>query len=228
MKRCALLACCIRRAPFIVGQVFDCLAGGVLPHGYQPQVWYLWPNFRSCLKGWHPLSGSNSTELQTAKPDLKSLIVRCKRDQLFGRQARIIYHFPIGSADNSFAEMVSVASLLNPLPSASESCPGTPDSRFQTPTSHTLTPDFSVSSSKKLKMSKSTASLVKAKAKGKVNYQPYEEQDEITSAIYRRFQVEPIGHIGDYPKHIPYKSDKKTFEQRTGRTAIEGKISMVS
>ena len=71
-------------------------------------------------------------------------------------------------------------------------------------------------------MPKSAAVFVKAEPKGEVNYKPCEIQDEKVAAEHRRFQVEPIGRIGDYPRHIPYSSDKKSFQQRTGRDAFEG------
>ena len=37
------------------------------------------------------------------------------------------------------------------------------------------------------------------------------------------FEVQPIGHIGEYPKRIPYKSEKKTVQQKTGMDGFEGK-----
>ena len=71
-------------------------------------------------------------------------------------------------------------------------------------------------------MSKSDAILVKAEPKGEVNYKPCETQDETIAAEHRKFKVEPMGRISDYPRHIPYSSDKKSFQQKTGRDAIEG------
>ena len=72
-------------------------------------------------------------------------------------------------------------------------------------------------------MSKSAAVFVKGKPKGTINYKPCEIQDATIAAEHRRFHVEPIGYISDYPRHIPYNSDKKSFQQRTGRDAFEGK-----
>ena len=71
-------------------------------------------------------------------------------------------------------------------------------------------------------MSKAAATFVKGKPKGKVNYPPYEIQDEATAAEHEKFEVQPIGRIGEYPKRIPYNSEKKTFQQKTGMDGFEG------
>ncbi|KAL9098750.1 MAG: hypothetical protein Q9163_005643 [Psora crenata] len=111
--------------------------------------------------------------------------------------------------------MVSVASLLNPLPpSFGRLC----DSSTPTPSIQSPTPS---SSSKRPRMSKPTAIFVKADPKGKINYRPCEIQDDTIRAEHVKFQVEPIGHISEYPRHIPYNSQKKSFQQKTGRDAFE-------
>lgn len=71
-------------------------------------------------------------------------------------------------------------------------------------------------------MSKAAATFVKGKPKGEVNYPPYEIQDEATAAEHEKFEVQPIGQIGEYPKRIPYNSEKKTFQQKTGMDGFEG------
>lgn len=71
-------------------------------------------------------------------------------------------------------------------------------------------------------MSKAAATFVKGKPKGEVNYPPYEVQDDATAAEHEKFEVQPIGHIGEYPKRIPYNSEKKTFQQKTGMDGLEG------
>jgi len=76
--------------------------------------------------------------------------------------------------------------------------------------------------SKKVKTAKSAAMLVKGKAKGEVKYKPCEIQEGVIAAEHARFEVEPLGNIADYPRHIPYNSEKKSFQQRTGRDAFEG------
>ncbi len=65
---------------------------------------------------------------------------------------------------------------------------------------------------------------MKGETKGKVNYKPCEAQDKIIKAEHEKFEVEPIGRISQYPKHIPYNSEKKSFQQRTGRDAFEGML----
>ena len=71
-------------------------------------------------------------------------------------------------------------------------------------------------------MSKAAATFVKAEPKGEINYPPYEGQDETIAAAYEEFDVKPVGQISEYPKRIPYNSEKKTFQQRTGRDGFEG------
>ena len=115
--------------------------------------------------------------------------------------------------------MVPVASLLNPTPPSSE--------RFRDYQIHTFKKDLKQSSSllaplKKQKMSKAAATFVKGQTRGPVNYPPYEIQDEATAAEHERFEVQPVGQIGEYPKRIPYNSEKKTFQQKTGMDGFEG------
>lgn len=121
--------------------------------------------------------------------------------------------------------MVPVASLLNPSPPSFERLRDTPESasssRQTSPYPSSLMP------MKKQKMPKGKASFVKGKSKGEVNYPPYETQDIITAAEHQRFEVRPIGHISECPRRIPYNSDKKTFQQKTGRDGFEGTRQML-
>lgn len=112
--------------------------------------------------------------------------------------------------------MVPVASLLNPTPPSLE--------RFRTPNFKEDSKQFSlpVTPSKKKKMSKAAATFVKGKPKGVINYPPYEIQDEATAAEHKKFEVQPIGRIREYPKRIPYNSGKKSFQQKTGMDGFEG------
>lgn len=116
--------------------------------------------------------------------------------------------------------MVSVASLLNPAPPSFERFLEDPSSavkEYPKQSSPASAPP------KKQKMSKAAATFVKGKPKGEVNYPPYEIQDEATAAEHAKFQVQPIGRIGEYPKRIPYNSEKKSFQQKTGMDGFEGK-----
>jgi hypothetical protein len=117
--------------------------------------------------------------------------------------------------------MVPVASLLNPSPPSFERLRDTPDSASS---SRQSSPSPSIQLPlKKQRISKGAAIFIKGQPKGEVNYPPYEIQDITTAAEYRKYEVQPIGRISDYPKRIPYNSDKKTFQQKTGRDGFEGK-----
>ena len=71
-------------------------------------------------------------------------------------------------------------------------------------------------------MSRGAATFVKGKPKGEVNYPPFEVQDKTIAAEYHKYEVKPVGQICEYPKRIPYNSDKKSFQQKTGRDGFEG------
>ena len=104
------------------------------------------------------------------------------------------------------------------MPSSPEGFRGYPSPTFKDPkqSSPSLAPP------KKQKTSKAAATFVKAKPKGDVNYPPFEIQDEATAAEHLKFDVQPIGRIKEYPKRIPYNSEKKTFQQKTGMDGFEG------
>ena len=115
--------------------------------------------------------------------------------------------------------MVPLASLLNPLPPSFER----PRKPVKSASPQRIERSSStLVSAKKQKMSKAAATFVKAEPKGEINYPPYEGKDETIAAAYELFDVKPVGRICDYPKRIPYNSDKKTFQQRTGRDGFEG------
>ena len=120
--------------------------------------------------------------------------------------------------------MVSVASLLNPVP------PALPDYRPpSSPRSPLLAPRRNsppVRPYKKQKMSKDAAIFSKGKIYGEIRYPPCEVQDEKIAAEHQRFQLYPIGHIAEYRRHIPYNSEKKSFLEKTGRESFEGAYSI--
>ena len=64
---------------------------------------------------------------------------------------------------------------------------------------------------------------VKAATVGKVRYPPCEIQDEAIKREHLKYQVQDPASIKLFPRHIPYNSDKKSFHERTGREAFEGK-----
>lgn len=114
--------------------------------------------------------------------------------------------------------MVSIASLLNPFPSASEHCHQLPS-----PCPSKYTPEPSpIPPPKTHKMSKDAAIFAKGKIQGEIRYRPCEYQDEEIAEQHRLFKVYPMGKIAEYCRHIPYNSEKKSFLERTGRESFEG------
>ncbi|KKY35783.1 putative apses transcription factor xbp1 [Diaporthe ampelina] len=71
-------------------------------------------------------------------------------------------------------------------------------------------------------MAKESGGFVKSKAKGIVNYPPFENLDEGSLQEIKRYQVYPYGKIQEYCRHIPYNSGKKDFFEKTGRESFEG------
>jgi hypothetical protein len=116
--------------------------------------------------------------------------------------------------------MAAIQSLLNPLPEADERSPHTPS-----PCSTVYSRDFSPPppSRKKQKLSKDAAVFNRGSIRGKCRYPPCEYRDEVLAAHHQQYEIHPIGHIADYPRHIPYNSEKKSFLDKTGRESFEGK-----
>lgn len=71
-------------------------------------------------------------------------------------------------------------------------------------------------------MTRDTGGFIKSKAKGTVNYPPFEKLDEVSMREIRRYQIYPFGKIQDYCRHVPYNSSKKDFHDKTGRESFEG------
>lgn len=71
-------------------------------------------------------------------------------------------------------------------------------------------------------MVKDSGGFVKIKAKGSVNFPPFEALDETSMREIKRYQIYPFGDITDYCRHIPYNSGKKDFYDKTGRESFEG------
>jgi len=71
-------------------------------------------------------------------------------------------------------------------------------------------------------MTKDGAVFVKGKIKGEVNYPPFGKFDDETTRKLQEFEIFPIGKIREYPRHIPYNSEKKNFLEKTGRESFEG------
>lgn len=115
--------------------------------------------------------------------------------------------------------MVSVASLLNPLTPENEQANPLPN-----PCSMLYSPEPSarIPLLRKQKLCKDEATFIKGKPQEEVKYWPCEYQDGVVAAEHRKYQLYPIGHITEYCKHVPYRSEKKTFLSRTGREGFHG------
>lgn len=115
--------------------------------------------------------------------------------------------------------MMKIQSLLNPLSVENRVDHRSGWEEPTTPSSPSVTTE-----PKRQKISKVAAVFVKGKAKGDVRYPPYENVDDPElAAEHRKYQIYPMDHIRDYPRHIPYNSEKKSFLAKTGREAFEGK-----
>ncbi|KAL4737216.1 hypothetical protein BDV11DRAFT_216847 [Aspergillus similis] len=115
--------------------------------------------------------------------------------------------------------MASIQFLLNPLPSlpSSDRCPlPTPSPTISSSTAMLRSPR-----QKKQKMAKDAPIFQRGKPRGEVRYPPYEDREGKFSCQHRDFRIHPLGNIADYPRHIPYNSDKKSFQERTGRESFE-------
>jgi hypothetical protein len=138
--------------------------------------------------------------------------------------------------------MLRINNLLNPMNNSNNQADGSTSLRTtpaytvndftstSTPGSGTpLTP----ASTKRQKNGKGKPVAKRATPKGVVNYRPHECNDNVvcTDAALRKeiidhhcryhVSIEGEGLISDYPKHIPYTSDKKDFHNKTGRDAFE-------
>ncbi|KAK5660492.1 hypothetical protein OQA88_13040 [Cercophora sp. LCS_1] len=118
--------------------------------------------------------------------------------------------------------MADIASLLNPDPSRTLLPTAVPalDSPLcltaairddQTPGSEHPRPSTMVRDSKS----------AKSRAKGVVNFPPFEDLDEAYLRAVRQFRVTPFGTIKDNRRHIPYNSGKRAFSRKTGREGFE-------
>jgi hypothetical protein len=84
-------------------------------------------------------------------------------------------------------------------------------------------------------MAKDAAIFNKGKVKGEVRYPPWDDDSRLRRSSHyedmrremARFAVFPLGRIREFPRHIPYSSDKKGFLEKTGRDSFEGPFSII-
>lgn len=91
----------------------------------------------------------------------------------------------------------------------------------------------------RVKVAKDAPVFIRGPVNGVVHFSPFEctESDPALDPTERkelkhqqqRFKIFPAGGddglIGDFPRHIPYSSDKKTFQGKTGRNGFDRKYS---
>lgn len=115
--------------------------------------------------------------------------------------------------------MGSIRDLLNPLP---EVTPGRLGSIMPTPGSGTMSPPSS-EPPRRIKVAKDGAVFRPGPIQGELRYPPHEERTPLLEEEHRKADLKPFGNIADYPRHIPYQSDKKSFYGKTGRDSFHGK-----
>lgn len=115
--------------------------------------------------------------------------------------------------------MAKIETLLNPLPDLQQFPYSLPSPRLASAIDSKF---HRAPSQKKHRGNKDALPYKKASTRGEVRYPPCEERDEELTKIHRDFQMFPMGEIKKYAAHVPYNSDKKTFQQGTGRDFLEG------
>ena len=112
--------------------------------------------------------------------------------------------------------MAAIKSLLNPMADKKEG-----NATLPTPeSSPTLTDIYSPR--KKAKLTKDAPVFSPGPVRGECRFPPDEYQDEKLATYHQQFEVSPFGEIADYPRHIPYNSEKNSFLEKTRREYLEG------
>ena len=131
--------------------------------------------------------------------------------------------------------MASIRNLLNPVPERQEKEAeenDTDQSQLLSPASSYYdrldSPSSPLTPRKKPKISKDQAVFIRGTIRGECRYPPHEYQDETLAAYHEKFEVFPIGEIAEYPRHIPYNSEKKLFMEKTGRECFEGNLCITA
>ena len=111
--------------------------------------------------------------------------------------------------------MSAIKDLLNPEPE-------------EHPPRQVVVPNPSPPREKGRRIIKKDAALFRpGNPKGEVRYPPFEELSEELTNILQEWKVHPLGDIDKYPRHIPYQSDKKDFQEKTGRDAFNGMLGSI-
>ncbi|EPS33126.1 hypothetical protein PDE_08088 [Penicillium oxalicum 114-2] len=72
----------------------------------------------------------------------------------------------------------------------------------------------------KPKTSKDSAVFRPGPIQGELRYPPCEDRTPFLEEEHRKANLTPFGNIADFPRHIPYSSEKKTFWEKTGRDSF--------
>ncbi|PLB34943.1 putative APSES transcription factor Xbp1 [Aspergillus candidus] len=74
---------------------------------------------------------------------------------------------------------------------------------------------------RKPKMAKDAPIFNRGRVRGECRFAPCERRDAELLKLHRDFQIHPMSDIAEFPRHIPYNSDKKSFQEKTGRGGFE-------
>ena len=139
--------------------------------------------------------------------------------------------------------MASIESLLNPLPDRTGSKHSHEDdanisyyhrSSISSPPDRQMSNTFSQSQSqtppnKKPRVAKDAPIFIPGSVRGEVRYPPcadhHHDADNAGTLAEEHAQFSiypPVEEIADYPRHIPYSSEKKSLMEKTGRESFEG------
>jgi hypothetical protein len=136
-------------------------------------------------------------------------------------------------------QMASIESLLNPLPDQTGSNNHHEDdvnisyfhrSSISSLPSRQESNTFSQFQSqtppnKKPRVAKDAPIFIPGSVRGEVRYPPCADQiaDGTFAEEHAKFSIYPrVEDIADFPRHIPYSSEKKSLMEKTGRESFEG------
>jgi hypothetical protein len=115
--------------------------------------------------------------------------------------------------------MAAIHNLLNPMPESESRSFQLPS---PSPSSHNTELASPTYPRKKQKLCKDVAVFVKGNIHGERRYSAYEEHDEMLARHHHEHEIHPLGRIMEYPRHVPYNSEKKSFLEKTQRDGFEG------
>ena len=159
-----------------------------------------------------------------------SRLLYCEDTDYFYYRQKVYLLLPSGCSSHSFSHLLpsSRLSILLPhlttpkMPSIESLLNPAPEIKSYPLASSTDTATFRVPRLKRQRLAKDAPIYHKGKIRGELRYPPCEERDEKLALIHEEFKIHPSGNIADFPRHIPYNSDKKSFQERTGREFFEG------